>query len=51
MSGEASATHAERLTSLAERLEGLTARFEAERDSRCVFTHAYALMTRRVNEE
>jgi hypothetical protein len=43
--------YAERLAALAERLDGLAARYEAERDSRCVFTYAYAFMTRRLAEE
>jgi hypothetical protein len=40
-----------RLTALAEQLEGLAARYEADKDSRCVFTYAYAFMTRRLAEE
>jgi hypothetical protein len=45
------ASEDERLDALAEQLEGLAARYEAERDSRCVFTYAYAFMTRRLAEE
>jgi hypothetical protein len=44
-------THGERLAALAEQLDGLAARLEAERDSRCVFTYAYAFMTRRLAAE
>jgi hypothetical protein len=36
---------------LAERLEGRATDLERRRDSRCVFTHAYALMTRQLAEE
>jgi hypothetical protein len=43
--------HDERLGALAEKLDGLAARYEAERDSRCVFTYAYAFMTRRLAKE
>ena len=39
------------LEALAERLETSARRLERERDSRCVFTHAYALMTRRIADE
>lgn len=44
-------THGERLAALAEQLDGHAARLEAERDSRCVFTYAYAFMTRRLAAE
>ncbi len=44
-------THVERLGALAEQLDGLAARYEAARDSRCVFTYAYAFMTGRLAEE
>lgn len=39
------------LQTLAERLDMSARRLERERDSRCVFTHAYALMTRRIADE
>lgn len=39
------------LDSLASQLEVLAARYESERDSRCVFTGAYALMTHRIKAE
>lgn len=38
------------LTELAERLETLAIQYEAQRDRRCVFTLAYALMTRQLVE-
>jgi hypothetical protein len=44
-------THAERLEALAASLAGRARRLEQRRDSRCVFTHAYALMTRRLAAE
>lgn len=37
-----------RLGAIASELERLTARLEHERDSRCVFTYAYAIMTRKI---
>jgi hypothetical protein len=43
--------HAERLAALAARLEERALALEERRDSRCVFTHAYALMTRRIATE
>lgn len=50
MSTAAPATHQARLGALAEQLGGLALRYEAERDSRCVFTYAYAYMTERLAE-
>jgi hypothetical protein len=41
----------ERLAALAARLDACARALEAEKDSRCVFTHAYALMTRRLTVE
>lgn len=43
--------HAAGLEQLAERLEERAHHLEAQRDSRCVFTCAYALMTRRIAAE
>jgi hypothetical protein len=43
--------HRERLAALEARLDELALAYEARRDSRCVFTHAYAFMTRRLREE
>jgi hypothetical protein len=43
-------THEERLGALEARLDELALTYEARRDSRCVFTYAYALMTRRLKE-
>jgi hypothetical protein len=45
------ATRAERLEALARRFDDRARALEQAKDSRCVFTHAYALMTRRVAEE
>ena len=42
---------AARLHALERRLARRARELEAERDSRCVFTHAYSLMTRRIAEE
>jgi len=42
---------AERLIALATRLDVRARALEARKDSRCVFTHAYALMTRRLAAE
>jgi hypothetical protein len=42
---------AERLDALAARLESCARALEERRDSRCVFTHAYSLMTRRLAAE
>jgi hypothetical protein len=44
-------SHEERLAALQARLEELALAYEARRDSRCVFTHAYAFMTRRLKED
>jgi hypothetical protein len=51
MSTASPVTHAERLGALQGRLEELALRYEAEQDSRCVFTYAYAFMTSRLAEE
>ncbi|HEV3407128.1 MAG TPA: DUF5995 family protein [Gaiellaceae bacterium] len=40
-----------RLEALAARLDARAGALEARRDARCVFTHAYALMTRRLAAE
>lgn len=40
-----------RLEALAARLEAQADAFAEQRDSRCVFAHAYALMTRRIADE
>jgi hypothetical protein len=40
-----------RLDALAERLEERARALETAKDSRCVFTHAYALMTRRIEAD
>jgi hypothetical protein len=40
-----------RLRSLEQRLSEAARQFEHARDSRCVFTHAYSLMTRRIAED
>jgi hypothetical protein len=37
-----------RLLALSARLAGLARQYEAKHDSRCVFTHAYSLMTERI---
>jgi hypothetical protein len=37
-----------RLDAIADRLDELTARLERAHDSRCVFSHSYAIMTRRI---
>jgi hypothetical protein len=42
---------ATRLRDLERRLARRARELEAQRDSRCVFTHAYSLMTRRIAEE
>lgn len=42
---------AERLEALASSLEGRARALEERKDSRCVFTHAYALLTRRLAAE
>lgn len=44
-------THAETLDALAASLGERARGLERRRDSRCVFTHAYALMTRRIAAE
>ncbi len=41
----------ERLDALAARLDACAGALEARKDARCVFTHAYALMTRRLAAE
>jgi hypothetical protein len=45
------ADHAARLTAVVEQLDELTGRLERNRDSRCVFTYAYAIMTRRIRDD
>jgi hypothetical protein len=45
------ASHVERLEAVATRLDAHARALEAREDSRCVFTHAYALMTRRIVAE
>jgi hypothetical protein len=45
------ATIVGRLDAIAERLDDYAARYERARDSRCVFTYAYAIMTRRIRDE
>lgn len=45
------ASHVERLEAVAARLDAHALALEARKDSRCVFTHAYALMTRRIVAE
>ncbi|MGH9199510.1 MAG: DUF5995 family protein, partial [Acidimicrobiia bacterium] len=44
-------TIASRLDAIAERLDSYVARYERARDSRCVFTYAYAIMTRSIRDE
>ena len=39
-----------RLDVIARRLDEVTARYERARDSRCVFSYAYAMMTRRIRD-
>ncbi len=51
MEDHAAASQHERLDALAVRLETQAATFERAKDSRCVFTRAYALMTRRIAAE
>jgi hypothetical protein len=51
LSRATSPTHAERLDALATELLERAAVYEANRDSRCVFTRAYALMTHRLSED
>jgi hypothetical protein len=46
-----SASSAERLAALAARLDASARALEERKDSRCVFTHAYSLMTRRIAAE
>jgi hypothetical protein len=43
--------HAARVGAIAKRLDDLTARLERRHDSRCVFTYAYAIMTRRIGDD
>jgi hypothetical protein len=45
------ASRVERLEALAARLDASVSELEDRKDSRCVFTHAYALMTRRLAAE
>ncbi|HEX2393151.1 MAG TPA: DUF5995 family protein [Solirubrobacterales bacterium] len=47
----AASDSAARLRDLERRLSRRARELEAQRDSRCVFTHAYSLMTRRIAEE
>jgi hypothetical protein len=42
---------ARQLDAIAKRLEELTLALERQHDPRCVFTYAYAIMTRRIREE
>jgi hypothetical protein len=44
-------SHAERLAVVASELERRALRYESERDSRCVFTYAYSLLTRKLATE
>ena len=44
----ATAVFSVRLDAVADRLDELTARLERAHDSRCVFSHSYAIMTRRI---
>ena len=46
-----SASSEKRLEALAARLDARARALEAHKDARCVFTHAYALMTRRLAAE
>jgi hypothetical protein len=50
-SGPEKAPYEARLRALEHRLAEAARGFERERDSRCVFTHAYALMTRLIAKE
>ncbi len=47
----ADSSHAARLDAVAARLEDRARILERERDSRCVFSTAYAIMTRRIADE
>ena len=51
MSSASAAGLHERLAALAERLEARARDLDRRKDSRAVFTHAYALMTRQISEE
>ena len=46
--GESELARIQRLEAIAARLDGYASAFEEREDSRCVFAHAYSLMTRRI---
>jgi hypothetical protein len=50
LSAQGARDHEERLETLRRRLAELAMSYEAQKDSRCVFTYAYAFMTERLEE-